>query len=682
MSGAIVVATASAGAAQNFAVTNFFDRVITFGDSYSDTGNRLALEPTGTQPFFLPGRFSNGPVFTELLSGGFVTPLVDPAFQTQAGIFDGTATTASIAAIFGPTDPRLIGFVNDLNAARGTSFTPQDIIDGAINDDTVTAALNDLLEPSDIFGLGLNQDLGSGVLATSNLNFAFGGAESLRSRDFVPSTRQQVEFYFANGGTFNDGDLITFLSGANDNSQLGLTNSVSLGTAVGLENAAVIERIAQSGTGTIAVVGLADLSLIPGGRNSGPLVQQIARDFSFSAINTQFAELQRIAAANPQVNIIYVDLLALQGAVEADPAGFGFANITNTCITEPTPGTPVLCSDPDSFFFIDFIHPTAAGHRLLANLVIAHVLAGQSALNTFVMDEMALSSRRFATDANFDRLNRLAKAEGNFGLFIEGFGGSMESDFDPDRPAYTGALSGVRVGAERRFGENVIAGVALGFADGDVNQQIVDFNFSSVQFDLYGRYAMGRAFLDLTFGYEAIDYDNITRFLNVGPLVNTGATSGHTYSVAGRVGQSFDFQAATITPALKIAYYNTHVDGYQEAGTLARINFADRSGEYLIGGLEILADFQVTQSVHMFTSASYDVLITGSQPDIIGQLVNNTAQPFVVQPGNPDVSGLNLSLGLTANLGAGFIGDARVQLVPQFNGDLASRFTFGINKPL
>ncbi|MEO0892478.1 MAG: autotransporter domain-containing protein [Pseudomonadota bacterium] len=683
MCGVVAMATSGTAHAQDFDVTGEFDRVISFGDSYSDTGNRTAI--TGElSPFFLPGRITNGPVFTELLSGGLdsmLLPTTDAAFQTNMDIFAGEASTGNVAAILGASDQRLIDFTNDLNADRGTTFTPQDIVDGVIDEPALTEQLVAVLEPDDVYDLERTMDLSSGDFASSNLNFAVAGAESLRNRGFIPSTRQQVEFYFNNGGTFNDGDLITFLSGANDNSQLGLVDATVLGEAVADENIAVLELIAANGTGSVAVIGLADLSLIPGGRNQPQFIQDIARTFSEAAINRQFSELQRVADENPQVNFIYVDLLALQNAVEADPESFGFSNITDACITGTT-NNHQLCDNPDEFFFIDFIHPTQPGHELLASLVVAHVLAGTSAANSYVMDEMALSSRHTAVNAVFDRLNRLARQDGNFALFVEGFGSSFNRQRDGSPFGYTSDLGGVRVGAEGVFGNGFAAGAALGFTEGDVNQRIVDFDFSSVQFDIYGRYNFGRSFLDLTFGFEEVDYDNFQRILNVGPLINTGATSGQTYSLAGRFGQTFEMANASITPAVKLAYYDTTVDGFAEAGALARVAYASRSSQYLIGGVEMLADFQATQSVRMFTSIGYDVLLDGQQPDIFGQLINNTAQPFSRRAGDPDVEGFDVSVGLTADIGAGFIGTAQFEWLGQFNGSNAGRITFGITKPL
>ncbi|RZJ32097.1 MAG: autotransporter domain-containing protein [Brevundimonas sp.] len=79
---AAVGATASAASAQTY------NRLVVFGDSLSDNGNLYAVSGQPTSPPYYMGRFSNGPVFTELLgfnagrytAGAPVTGSVNYAF--------------------------------------------------------------------------------------------------------------------------------------------------------------------------------------------------------------------------------------------------------------------------------------------------------------------------------------------------------------------------------------------------------------------------------------------------------------------------------------------------------------------------------------------------------------------------------------------------------------------------
>ena len=77
---AAVSGVASAASAQSY------NRLVVFGDSLSDNGNLYAVLGQPTSPPYYQGRFSNGPVFTELLGfnaanfNGSVTGSINYAF--------------------------------------------------------------------------------------------------------------------------------------------------------------------------------------------------------------------------------------------------------------------------------------------------------------------------------------------------------------------------------------------------------------------------------------------------------------------------------------------------------------------------------------------------------------------------------------------------------------------------
>ena len=95
---AAALVVAALGACATTASAQSYTRLVVFGDSLSDNGNLYAVTG-GTQPLSPPyyqGRFSNGPVFTELLgfnagrytAGAPVTGSVNYAFggaRTDSG---------------------------------------------------------------------------------------------------------------------------------------------------------------------------------------------------------------------------------------------------------------------------------------------------------------------------------------------------------------------------------------------------------------------------------------------------------------------------------------------------------------------------------------------------------------------------------------------------------------------
>lgn len=59
-----------------------------------------------------------------------------------------------------------------------------------------------------------------------------------------------------------------------------------------------------------------------------------------------------------------LDTDQILSAIVADPAAFDLTTVTTTCVTPNI--APFACQDVDEFLFWDGIHPTKAGHAILA----------------------------------------------------------------------------------------------------------------------------------------------------------------------------------------------------------------------------------------------------------------------------------------------------------------------------
>lgn len=94
-----------------------FDRVITFGDSLSDNGNVFNATGTPPPPYFA-GRFSNGPVWAELLNGPMSQPLTAGTFAGNLNFAFGGAVTGGLVGLPPSIEEQVAGF----NALAGIAY--------------------------------------------------------------------------------------------------------------------------------------------------------------------------------------------------------------------------------------------------------------------------------------------------------------------------------------------------------------------------------------------------------------------------------------------------------------------------------------------------------------------------------------------------------------------------------
>jgi phospholipase/lecithinase/hemolysin len=143
-----------------------------------------------------------------------------------------------------------------------------------------------------------------------------------------------------------------------------------------------VSDLAMAGARNILVVNLPDLGNLPGTRNNDSVASQL------SALSTTHdADLDAALGTLRQqlggVNILSLDVKSLFGQIQANPGPYGFTDATNSAIGNtgdsqlPPSGTTDLGkTNPNALLFWDSIHPTTAGHRLIAQDVLSVLNVG------------------------------------------------------------------------------------------------------------------------------------------------------------------------------------------------------------------------------------------------------------------------------------------------------------------
>jgi len=193
-------------------------------------------------------------------------------------------------------------------------------------------------------------------------NFAYGGATTGNvGNSYVPNLLTQVKSFTQAHQKTNPNALYVVWAGANDYLQ-GVNNAT-----VPVQNVnQAIASLTDVGAKKFLVANLPDLGKLPATRsnsnsaNLSSLTQAHNQGLrrSLKILNQQYPELE----------IITLDANTLYRNAIANPAAFGFTNVSSSCLAGSQ-----LCGNPDQFLFWDGIHPTTATHRIIGETAFSAI---------------------------------------------------------------------------------------------------------------------------------------------------------------------------------------------------------------------------------------------------------------------------------------------------------------------
>ncbi len=188
---------------------------------------------------------------------------------------------------------------------------------------------------------------------TGNLTYGPGNVFSFP----VKNMGQQVSDYLATNPTINSSVLFVVWGGAND--LIAATSTADI-VAAATRDAALVQQLIAAGATNFIVPYLPPLGLVP--RFNGTAASAAQGNAAAVGFNQALAAaLAQVAAANAgrSINLYTLDTSTVFNAIVAAPKNYGFANVTASSQLQ-------LIVNPDTYLFWDDLHPTTAGHRLLA----------------------------------------------------------------------------------------------------------------------------------------------------------------------------------------------------------------------------------------------------------------------------------------------------------------------------
>ncbi|MEG3158871.1 autotransporter domain-containing esterase, partial [Lysobacter zhanggongensis] len=135
-----------------------------------------------------------------------------------------------------------------------------------------------------------------------------------------------------------------------------------------------VGTLQAAGAQYVLVPTIPDIGLTPGFRAQGPAAQAAGTQLSAAYNDALFS-----AFAQAGLRVIPLDTFHLFQEVAADPAAFGFSNITGTaCQPQITaqsltcnPNTYVTPGATTSYGFADGVHPSGGAHEVIADYAVS-----------------------------------------------------------------------------------------------------------------------------------------------------------------------------------------------------------------------------------------------------------------------------------------------------------------------
>lgn len=559
---------AAAGAMASAASAQSYGRLVVFGDSLSDNGNLFAA--TGntqpTSPPYFQGRFSNGPVFTELL-----------------------------------------GF----NAGRSAAGAP----------------------------------------VSGSINYAYGGART-DSSAFPPGMRNQLLAYTGGGGTFRSTDLVSILGGANNIFQAlpaagASSNPTGAITPTVLAAAAdinfIVNSVAGAGAGTILVGNIPSLGNAPQFRTTvaAPLAEFAGTSFNAALLSG----LMTTAATRPGTNIILFDIFKIGTTLAANPGAFGLTNATDSCFNGIT-----VCATPGTFLFWDGVHPTAAGHQLIARLANDYLYYGDIGAQSTVQAETAFRQREDLLDLSGEALSGRAAWEPGTHLTFGAIADSVETDARGSVAAADATGWGIRAGLDHVMSDSMRFGLTATLRNADVEAGAMKFDLRSYAIDFHAGWRSGATFVNASAGGSIDQYNDITRLTSLAPVVHTGETDGGSFGARIQGGVWFDMGGIGLSPRAAVRFVSTDVNGYTEQGPAAQYEYQDRTVQAASGEVSLRAEGG-GEGFNFYVEGGYRDSFGDSSDAVRTRITANPAQILSREIEDPFGGSMIASAGVDADIG-------------------------------
>ncbi|MFN4057979.1 MAG: autotransporter domain-containing protein [Roseinatronobacter sp.] len=411
----------------------------------------------------------------------------------------------------------------------------------------------------------------------------------------IPLTTQ-VDRLLAANPRLNANDLVILWGGANDVfAQSGAVGGGFITPAMAAANMAQaatdliaqVGRVRAAGGETIIVVTVPDIGTTPFGISQGPAGSALLTGLS-NAFNAQLSASLNGAA-------VIVDAGKLLGAIQADPAKYGFTAPNAATIPACGAAQSLSCViglnasvDSEQRVFADGVHPTTRAHAVFGQAAFAGLQAATQTGAIAVATMTALRQQNLSIENRMNPTALLTEGEdgrttrrevGHVDVYATLEAGSYKSRAQQVTPGLSGSTQVAKFGFDVAVAPNASLGAGLSFDRGKVT-----FDGNRGGFDqrllvgaLFGQIAINPTFyVNAALGGGTIDVRDITRSFAMGTATETyRAQTKGSYRFA-RIGGGAILpmaQGVVLNPFAHYTHERVSINGFTESAGAASLSF-------------------------------------------------------------------------------------------------------------
>lgn len=459
-------------------------------------------------------------------------------------------------------------------------------------------------------------------------NYAAGGARVGQNvvgpLGFVPSLATQANAYLAaNGGRADPNALYTVWGGANDLFAVAAAPAQAqqiIGAAVTAQ-VGIIGTLKNAGAQYVLVPTIPDVGLAPD--FNGTAASRAQGSGLASTYNTALFG----ALSQAGLSVIPVDTFNFLREVVADPATYGFLNVTGrACL--PAGSSSLTCSPanyarpdaPYSYLFADGVHPTVGAHELVADLAISMIEAPRQMA---LLPHVATTVGRARADMVSTQMTLTAGEADGTRWWVDGRYDGQRNGPDSSADLYDGGGGGYTVGVDwTRSG--MVYGVFGGYSHQvmDWGLRKGDFRQDDATLGGYVGWGSERGWVNAQLAYTRLDYE-LNRKVRLGQATRAydSDTDGRNLSAGINAGWNFGDGAFRHGPVVGLLAQRIEIDGFAEDRPTESTSLAypDQDYDALTGSAGWRMSYEVSEHFVPFLRATWNKEFEDDAPQAFAQ---------------------------------------------------------------